>query len=242
MSAGSISGGVAVTTLELAEGLGEEVGHVEVGGAAVGEGLVEVELGEAQAGERAGRVVAGVDADGAVRDVEGVLVLVEERRRAQEREVLRRQRVEQAALRLLPPGAQLVVEFEAGVLAEGVLAADGRVEPERRALVEEVEEHLLVVASQGDDGAFGRRPLQLYNIRDGAGDVLAAVDEVAEEDERVPSRLAREQGEQVAELLAAAVHVADDEGAQQASSAGKKWGRGDGGRRKGGDEDISPSP
>jgi hypothetical protein len=75
-----------------------------------------------------------------------------------------------------------------------VLAADGRVEPERRALVEEVEEHLLVVAAQGDDRALGRRLLQTHDIRDGAGDVLAAVDEVAEENELVPARLAREQG------------------------------------------------
>src|ERR671927_362640 len=92
-SGASISGGVAAAALELAEGLGEEVGHVEVCGAAVGEGLIEVELGELQAGERAGRVVAGVDADGAVRDVDAVAADA-----PQEREQGRRRVAEDAGL------------------------------------------------------------------------------------------------------------------------------------------------
>src|SRR5215211_2792854 len=84
---GSRAGGVAATALELAEGLGEEVGHVEVGGAAVGEGLVEVELGQAQAGERAGRVIARVDADGAVRDVDAMAPEAPEQRQQRRRRV-----------------------------------------------------------------------------------------------------------------------------------------------------------
>src|SRR5687768_6659949 len=80
-------GGLVAVALELAEGLGDEVGHVEVCGASVGEGLVEVELGEPEAGERAGLVVAGVDADGAVRDVDAVATQTPEQRQERRRRV-----------------------------------------------------------------------------------------------------------------------------------------------------------
>src|SRR5205823_10132836 len=107
------------------------------------------------------------------------------------------------------------------VLPEGLAAADGRVEPEVRALVEEVQEHLLVVAAQHDDPAVCRIAHEFEHVGDGAGDVFAAVYEIAEQDECVPPRVAREQREQLPELRSASVNVADDEGAQRTSSAGE---------------------
>jgi hypothetical protein len=62
--------------------------------------------------------------------------------------------------------------------------------------------------------------LQLDDVFDRAGHVFAPVNEVAQEDEGVASRVAREGGEQMSELRAASVNVADDEGAQTASPAG----------------------
>ena len=118
--------------LELAEGLGDEVGHVEVRGAAVGEGLVEVELGELEARERAGLVVAGVDADGAVRDVDAVAAEAPAQRQQRRRRVaedaglavvvlvrIRVARPEEVLRASVSRGCLLAVE--AGVDVEGVL-------------------------------------------------------------------------------------------------------------------------
>src|SRR5205823_7800373 len=60
------------------------------------------------------------------------------------------------------------------------------------------------------------------NVCHGAGYVLAAVDEVSEQDECVPRRVARQEFEELSELCAASVNVADDEGAHRASSA-ESW-------------------
>src|SRR5205085_1884923 len=75
------------------------------------------------------------------------------------------------------------------------------------------------------------------HVGDGAGDVFAAVYEVAEQDECVPPRVAREQREQLPELRAAAVNVADDEGTHRhppREKGGRVTGKGEG-------DDESPS-
>src|ERR1044072_428067 len=79
--------GLRAVALKGGEGFGDEVGHAEVCVVAVGEGLVEVEFGELEAGERRGLVVAGVDADGAVRDVDAVATEATEKRQQGRRRV-----------------------------------------------------------------------------------------------------------------------------------------------------------
>src|SRR5207237_9781480 len=119
-------------------------------------------------------------------DVESVFVFMEEREVSEEIEVLLRNRVAYATLRLLPPRTQLVRELPVRVLAERLRTSDRRVEPEPRAFVEKVEKHLLVVAAKDDDVAAGRIVSERENVRHGAGYVLAAVNEVSEQDECVP--------------------------------------------------------
>src|ERR1700754_3256757 len=82
----SVRGLVAVA-LEGSEGFGDEVCHVEVRGAAVGEGLEQLELGQAKASERARLVVARVDAYRAVRDVYAVAAEPAEQRQKGRRRV-----------------------------------------------------------------------------------------------------------------------------------------------------------
>src|SRR5205085_11805269 len=84
-------------------------------------------------------------------DVEGVFVLVEEREVSEEVEVRGWERVAYATLRLFPPRAKLVRQGPASVMIERLRTPGRGMTPEPPAFVEEVQNHLPVVAAQHDD-------------------------------------------------------------------------------------------
>jgi hypothetical protein len=67
-----------------------------------------------------------------------------------------------------------------------------------------------VVAAQAQD-AFGLFGVKFDHVGHGAGHVVAAVDDVAEQDEHVARRVARDHPEDAVQLRAPPVYVADDE-------------------------------
>jgi hypothetical protein len=68
-----------------------------------------------------------------------------------------------------------------------------------------------VIATQAQD-AFGLLPMQRDDIGHRAGDILAPVDDVAEKDEHVAFGIARDYLNEMIELRATPVYIADDEG------------------------------
>jgi hypothetical protein len=130
-------------------------------------------------------------------DVERVVVLVEERERAEEVEVRGRERGREFAAEVLQVALRADARALARVLLDGALAPDRRVQPERAAFVNEVEEHLLVVAAQADDALRVLVP-ERDHVLDRAGYLRAAVNEIADEDDGVAGRVARDHFEEPA--------------------------------------------
>src|SRR4051812_48233791 len=81
-------------------------------------------------------------------------------------------------------------------------------EPEARVVVYEIEHHLLVVAPNNYD-TLGARALQLKHVRDDAGRVRPAINQVAEENKRVGILVMRKYVQERIELCAASVNISD---------------------------------
>ena len=83
-------------------------------------------------------------------------------------------------------GVEVVLKFEfhrsPDILLDGLLAADRVMHPERVGGIDEVEQHLLVIAAQTNRPGVAA---QADGFIDRARRILAAVDEVAEQYERV---------------------------------------------------------
>ncbi len=111
-------------------------------------------------------------------DVERVVVFVIERELAKEFDVCGRDGGDQicAERREVPLAAHM--QRLTRVLLESAFAPDRRMQPERRALVNKVEQHLFVIAAQAED-ALRLFVVKFDDIRDRAGHVLAAINDVA---------------------------------------------------------------
>jgi len=98
-----------------------------------------------------------------------------------------------------------------GVLLKCPVTARRGFHPNHALPVEKIQQHLLVISAQAER-ALGIRGAQIEHVLDTARHVRAAIDQVAEKDQLVSGLVAREHVEQVEQLRAAAVYVANDEG------------------------------
>jgi hypothetical protein len=134
-------------------------------------------------------------------DVDSEVVLMEERHGTEEFDVI---------LRNLDVFELLQRMQRASVLCDRLLASIFGNQPRQIAEVEAVEEHLLVVATKRDDvGILG---LEANDLVDNFADAIAAVDQVAEEDELVGCEVPRNVPHELFELVVSAVNVADHVG------------------------------
>src|SRR6266481_932268 len=103
------------------------------------------------------------------------------------------------------------------VLPEGLVAAGCRRHPNQAGLIDKIQQHLFVVTAQAN--YFLRIFLtEIQHELDTAGNIRAAIDQIAQKDQRVRERIARQHVEQTVKLGAAAMDVANDEGFHRSNS------------------------
>src|SRR6185369_4516717 len=138
------------------------------------------------------------------------LVFVVKRHLLHEREVLRGKR----ALKQRPHLLEILFTIDSNRMARVLLkrsfAAHNRREPQVTATIKKIHQHLFVISTQADN-SFRILAAEFENVRNATGRIGATVDQVAQKNERVVFRISRQHVEEVEELRAAAMYVANDE-------------------------------
>src|SRR5688500_15869095 len=97
-----------------------------------------------------------------------------------------------------------------GVLLKRSLPTDHRRQPDRRLSLQKVHQHLIVISTQADH-TLRILTTEFLHVLDTARRIRAAIDQIAEKNERVCFRISRQHIEQVEELRAPSVDVTNDE-------------------------------
>ncbi len=116
-------------------------------------------------------------------------------------------------LKQLPHRLQILLAMHAHrfarVLLKRSLATRHRRQPNRTVPGEIIHQHLLVIPTQTNH-SLRILAAKLQNVLDASRRIGAAVDQVAEKDQRIVCRIARQHVEQVEELRAPAMYVTND--------------------------------
>src|ERR1043166_3155148 len=98
---------------------------------------------------------------------------------------------------------------QTSVLLKRALAARDRRQPNRTEPIEKIHQHLLVIPTQTDD-SLRILANHLDDVVHAARRISAAIDQVAEKHQRICLRISRQHIEQVEELRATTMYVAND--------------------------------
>src|ERR1700754_414628 len=141
--------------------------------------------------------------------VDRVLVFVIERQALHKREMFRWKLLLKHAPHLFQIRFRFDTHVLECVLLKRSLATRDRRQPDRSVAVEKVHQHLFVIAAQTNDSFRVLAPKFEYVVHT-TRRVGATMDQVAKKNQRVGSRISRQHIEQIEELRASAMYVAND--------------------------------